>query len=64
MTYFCLSSYKITVLVGVDKKAIIVESPPIVKKFIGQPLINLGKWMKKQGGFRMGKIESCDKDEQ
>jgi hypothetical protein len=35
----------------------IVEGPPIVKKFKGQPKINLVRWMRKQGGFMSSQID-------
>jgi hypothetical protein len=43
-----LSSLRMTVGVITDDD-IIIESAPIVKVFIGQPISNLESWMKKQG---------------
>jgi hypothetical protein len=35
---------------------IIIQTPPIVTRFIGQPLKNLVRWMKKQSNFEMYKL--------
>jgi hypothetical protein len=37
---------------------IIIDSAPIGKKFTGQHIIRLLKWMKKQGGLRVHKYDS------
>jgi hypothetical protein len=50
MTYW-LSTLKMTVYCETDNNGIIIESAPIIKKFIGKPLNNLELWMKKQGEF-------------
>lgn len=50
MSYHYLSSYKMTILIGVDCGKIIT-TPPIAKVFVGQPLDNILKWMKSQGGL-------------
>ena len=54
MTYW-LSSRKMTIAVRVE--VVIVEAPPIARKFIGQPLENLVGWMTRQGGFRMERLD-------
>lgn len=36
---------------------IIVRGPPIIRKFKGQPINNLRRWMQKQGGFREDEID-------
>ena len=54
---FFLSSRKMTVGVHVDPKDRIVKAPPIVRKFVGQPLSNLTGWMQQQGDFRMEEIK-------
>lgn len=46
-----LSTEKMTVLVRVDND-VIVEAPPVVRKFVGQRFSNLTNWMNKQPGFR------------
>lgn len=37
---------------------IIIDAAPIGKKFIGQHLVNLLKWMKKQGGLKVSQYDS------
>ena len=56
MTRFWLSSVAMTVVVEVQYGRI-VGGPPIVNRFIGQPLGNLREWMKRQGGFREHRYE-------
>jgi len=46
-----LSSKKMTVLVDVQDGRI-TKTPPIVRKFRGQPPENLIRWMHRQGGLR------------
>lgn len=50
MQYHYLSSYKMTILIGVNCGKI-VTTPPIAKVFVGQPFDNILKWMKSQGGL-------------
>lgn len=53
MTYeWWLSSKRMTIGVVTDQQGVIVETAPIARKFVGQRLSNLVRWMKKQGGFR------------
>lgn len=50
-----LSTERMTVAVrAVD--GVIVDAPPIVRRFIGQPGVNLERWMRQQPGFRGGRI--------
>lgn len=51
-TEYYLSSKAMTVGI-VTKDGLIVEAPPIAKKFIGQSLNNLIDWMAKQGDLRV-----------
>jgi len=44
-TVWCLSNPRLTVRV-VTEAGTIVEAAPVVRKFIGQPLLNLLKWMR------------------
>ena len=37
---------------AIVKSGVIVDAAPIVKRFVGQPLSNLRKWMISLGGFR------------
>ena len=46
--WWYVSTERMTCLVGLDD-GIIVEAPPILRKFIGQPPKNLGNWLRQQG---------------
>lgn len=46
--WWYVSNEQITCLVGL-RDGVIVEAPPILRKFIGQPPKNLGNWFRKQG---------------
>lgn len=54
---FWLSSDQMTVEVVVDFDGKICKAAPIVRKFIGQPLDNLVRWMETQTNFRMEEIK-------
>jgi len=54
---FWLSSNKMTVGVDTDKKGIIIKGAPITRKFKGQHIKDLVKWMKKQRGFKAKEIK-------
>jgi len=60
MAAYWVSSKKMTISVDVDAEDIIIDTPPIVQKFKGQPLDNLIRWMKKQGGFRIKRMTNTD----
>lgn len=49
--FWWISNEKFTVMVEVDDKMNIIEAPPIVRKFIGQPIENLLSWAAKFPGF-------------
>jgi len=51
LTSWWLSTERMTVLVDVDDSDMVVRGPPIVRKFVGQPLTNLVRWLQKQPGF-------------
>lgn len=57
---FWLSTKKMTLQVVArereDGRLVLVEAAPICKKFIGQPMANLVRWMQCQGGFMMKEI--------
>ena len=53
MKTYWLSSNKMTVIVDIDDDGIIVYGSPIVRKFRGQPLVNLVNWLDRQGGLRL-----------
>lgn len=56
MTHWWLSSERMTVLVALDERRVIVDAAPIVRRFIGQPASRLGDWMRRQGGFRLVRL--------
>ena len=60
MATYWVSSKKMTVSVDIDSERIITATPPILQVFKGQPLDNLIKWMKKQGGFRIKRMTNFD----
>ena len=49
---YWLSTERMTVVVDADARGVIVWAPPIVRRFVGQPLDNLIGWMRRQPGFR------------
>jgi len=51
MSSYWMSSKAMTVMVGVVNGKI-ASGPPIVSKFIGQPIENLRKWMQSQGDYK------------
>lgn len=42
-----------TVGVITAHSGLILEAPPIVRRFVGQPLGNLIRWMQRQQGFTL-----------
>lgn len=55
MSKWWLSSRRMTVVVE-EQGNLVVDAAPIVRKFIGQPLENLTRWMRRQGGYREHKF--------
>ena len=55
--FWWFSTERITVGVEV-KKGLVTQGPPIVQKFIGQPVMDLARWMRKQPGFRSALVGS------
>ena len=53
---YWLSSPSMTVMVYTDEDNIITITPAIVKKFKGQHIDNLIKWMKKQGNLKISQL--------
>lgn len=51
MSWWYVSSPSITGAVRVEDD-LVVEAPPIFRKFIGQPAKNLGGWLRAQGDAR------------
>lgn len=56
-----LSNQQMTVRVSVEN-GIIKDAAPIVRKFIGQHLSSLYRWMAKQRGLRMVNIGPHEQD--
>lgn len=57
-SYWWLSTYRMTVYIKVKEgKNIIIESSPIVFKFIGQECFYLKKWLEKQGGLKIYRLK-------
>ena len=52
MTRHWISCTAFTVSVATDAQGRIVEAAPIVRKFLGQPLVNLLGWANARGGLR------------
>lgn len=52
-----ISSNKMTVGVVTTEDLIITQAAPIVRKFTGQYLGDLLRWMEKQGGLQYKEIE-------
>jgi hypothetical protein len=52
MAEYYFSSRAMTFLVRTDENDVIVWTPAIAAKLRGQPLDNLRRWMRKQGGFK------------
>ena len=48
-----VSSPRMTIWVQVNLMGKIVDGAPIIKRFKNQPLINLIRWMRKQGRVEM-----------
>ena len=57
-----LSCDKFTVSVEVDEHGIITEAAPIVRKFIGQDIKTLGKWMSRFEGFKFDALQDYEED--
>lgn len=56
MKAYWMTCQMCTVSVETDDNNVITKAPPIVKKFKGQPIADLKKWMAKFGGFRIEPI--------
>lgn len=52
-----LSSHSMTVAVQ-TLDGVIVNGAPIVRSFRGQPLDDLRRWMRRQGGFRERQLQT------
>lgn len=57
MQEWWLSTEKMTVYAKVVQGRV-VETSPIINVFLGQPLDNLRRWLRRQGGFRQKELSS------
>lgn len=48
--WYWLTTERMTVAVLV-RDTVVVTAPPIVRKFVGQPALNLIRWLARQPGF-------------
>jgi len=55
MCWLWLSNSRMTVAVMVTDEQI-TDGPPIVRKFLGQPISNLIRWMKKYQGYKQAEL--------
>lgn len=53
--WYWLSTKRMTIAVHVVD-GVIVYAPPIARKFLGQPSHNLGRWLRRQGGFKAARL--------
>lgn len=53
--WWYLSTPRMTVAVRLHD-GIVTDGPPIVRRFLGQPSRNLGRWLRKQGPLRMEQL--------
>lgn len=53
------SSIKMTVWVQTEC-GIITDAATVVRRFVGQPMRKLAKWMSQQGGFRIEVLRGTD----
>jgi len=57
-----VSSRRMTVQVESNRTTgVIVKTAPVVRKFAGQPIHNLFKWMRQQGGFQKVRLPVSDR---
>lgn len=48
-----LSTKRMTVLARIDEHGVVRAGAPIIRRFVGQPFLNLRRWLERQGEFRM-----------
>lgn len=56
MSWWYVSSGRMTCAVELDDNEVVVTAPPILQKFVGQPAKNLGSWLRQQGDVRFERI--------
>lgn len=57
-----VSGEKMTLWVMTDNWRMIIDCAPIARKFIGQPLANLTRWMGKNGGVKVERLKNVVSD--
>jgi hypothetical protein len=57
ISVYWLSNKKMTVKVILDENDTIIDAAPILFKFIGQPIINLTRWLSKFGETKGVKLQ-------
>ena len=50
MEHWWCSSPRMTVAVELDESDRIIDGPPVVRRFIGQPMAHLVRWMRTRHG--------------
>jgi len=56
-----LSTVKMTCAVYVEDE-VVTRTPPILRRFVGQPLNNLVRWMSMQPGFETQQLDEEPED--
>ena len=56
MSWWYVSSDQMTCAVELDDNNVIVTTPPILRRFVGQPATSLGDWLRPQGDARFERI--------
>lgn len=54
--FYWLTTEQMTVLVVCNPMGVVIETPPIIHRFIGQPFDNLLFWLQKQPGFQFEEL--------
>jgi hypothetical protein len=57
MEEYWVSTLKMTFWVKIDEFDLIVEIAPIGRKFLNQPFDNLVGWLRRQGEFKMERLD-------
>ena len=55
-TLYWLSTDRMTVFAEANRHGVVVDTAPIVRVFIGQPIDNMIRWLKRQNGYRIATI--------
>jgi len=60
--HFWFSSKRITIYVGCDARGRVVDTAPVARRFIGQPINHLANWMRSQDVFEWHELERRPRD--